>query len=129
VLPLFAAAPALAQSIPVSNLGQTAIFTPLTVSQAQATSFTTGFGQGYELSGIETKFTTIGSPQQMQALRAELWSPPSNGEPGSKLLDLRVPSGITANTNVVFAAPPGARLAASRTYLGLIYIARQRSWA
>ena len=106
----------------VSNLGQTEGSNPNFSGNVATQGFTTGSNAGgYTLTSIEMKLTVTGTltSGERATIRAQLWSD-SSGKPGTKTVDLTVPSSVTAGA-VAFAAPAGTTLSASTTYHLVVY--------
>ena len=109
----------------VSNVGQTnavglnSLHTAIDGTLINAQQFTTGANTGgYTLTSIEFNMAVaVSVPANM---RAELWSAATNGEPGSKLASLAVPSTVGTG-NVAFYAPANTTLAASTKYFAVMY--------
>ena len=119
---LFPAAPAAAQSVLVSNIGQATGFTTSFSSQ-KVQGFTTGsHAAGYTLASIEVDMVVTGtlSATHLASLRMELWSDNGSARPGSKEADLTVPASISTGA-VAFAAPANTTLTASTTYFVVMY--------
>ncbi len=116
--------PVQAQQTPtvfISNTGQTASTAYSTASDSRVQQFTTGSQTGgYTLSSIDAVIGTTLNATQRGTVRAELWSTAQNTFPGSKLLDLTVPTTVSAGT-VSFAAPANTTLSASTGYYFVIY--------
>ena len=111
----------------VSNAGQEELAWFDFNGNVAAQSFTTGANSsGYTLTSIgaavvEQEFGSL-SAEEVAAIRAELWSAAASGKPGSKIVDLVVPSNISSPTGIVdFAAPAGTTLAASTDYFFVLY--------
>ncbi len=101
----------------VSNAGQTTSGNGSFLNLSHAQGFTTGSNSGgYTLTSIEATLTAAISGV---TFRAELWSD-NNGAPGSKSVDLTVPSSLVAGVNA-FAAPENTTLSASTKYHFVIY--------
>ncbi len=109
----------------VSNVGQTnavglsSLYDNVDGTIINAQQFTTGANAGgYTLTSIEFNVATaVSAPAN---IRAELWSSATNGEPGSKLASLAVPSTVGTG-NVAFYAPANTTLAASTKYFAVLY--------
>ena len=109
----------------VSNVGQTnavglsSLYDNVDGTIINAQQFTTGANAGgYTLTSIEFNIATaVSAPANV---RAELWSAATNGEPGSKLASLAVPSTVGTG-NVAFYAPANTTLAASTKYFAVMY--------
>lgn len=136
----FATAQAQAHNVTlVTNFNQERTATPYDAgpnNRAVAQDFTTG--SAAILSSIDVVGRTSGpGPENrfgQEAIRAELWSANSSGEPNAKIADLTVPADAFADTettrggqtifrtvsehgaSVSFAAPANTRLEANTTY-------------
>ena len=125
-LSLFPAAPAAAQSVLVSTIGQT----DETNNQQQerpgftvvAQGFTTGSNTGgYTLTSIQAVLSgSSGATADFTNLKVELWSN-SSGDAGTKIADLTKPASYSAGT-MTFTAPASTTLAASTTYHVVFYV-------
>ncbi len=114
------AAPSGDSIVLVSNLDMGNIY-----GNVSATSLAQRFVTGSTpstLTSIRMRVLDLGTSQQQQTIRAELWDASrAQGHPGTKLADLTLSTTQSSVNTAVFTAPVGTRLAANTDYNLVIY--------
>ena len=116
--PVQAQSPAQDPVVLLSNLGQHENTTS-TGGYTQAQQFITG-NTPSTLTSISVRVGRLGTSQQQQTIRGELWSTVGS-HPGTKLADLTFSSAQSSGTTAVFTAPAGTGLAPNTAYNFVLY--------